>query len=120
MFVAPSGKTYDTLPATPADRGLSTTLRFHNLFSEGCPHGSHDCRGQRNTSVGIEMARRAKTLRAQQNAQRNLDFVASTSDASTFGVAFDFVAPSGKTYITARPSGCLPGYPRVSKFAAGS
>jgi hypothetical protein len=57
---------------------------------------------------------------AQQNARRNLDFVASASDASTFGVAFDFVAPSGKTYLTSRPVPCLPGYPRVSKFDSPS
>ena len=52
-----------------------------------------------------------------KNAQRNLDFLASASDASTFGDAFDFVAPSGKTNLMVRRTGCLVAYPRVSVFA---
>ena len=56
--------------------------------------------------------------RAQQNARRNLASVASNANASTSVVAFGLVAPSGKTYITARPERCLGVYPRVSKLAA--
>ena len=60
--------------------------------------------------------RLAGGLARNENARRNLASVASNANASTSVVAFGLVAPSGKTYITARPSRCLGVYPRVSNL----
>ena len=49
----------------------------------------------------------AAGCRAQRNARRNLGSVASNACASTCAVAFDLVAPSGKTYSTVPVAACL-------------
>ena len=66
--------------------------------------------GDRDAAVG-DAARRG-----QQNARRNSGSVASASNASTGAVAFDLVAPSGKTYCRSGRGAWLGTCPRVSRI----